>query len=135
MVSKLKICSTLMRVMNVGDSGPVGVAMQGCEFGQALLVRNKVRKLLNQQRHRVNKHRMDTKVFMFSVFRILRDNFSFFVFRIRFFWSAHRCGRCDADPSILSYVVTWKNLGDSNSNLELLISTILKCAGLGLHQK
>ena len=120
MVSKLKICSTLMRVMNVGDSGPVGVAMQGCEFGQALLVRNKVRNLLNQQRHRVNKHRMDgglnkeaPHVFMFSVFRILRDNFSFFVFRIRFFWSAHRCGRCDADPSILSYVVTWKNLGDS----------------------
>ena len=118
MVSKLKICSTLMRVMNVGDSGPVGVAMQGCEFGQALLVRNKVRNLLNQQRHRVNKHRMnkdalDGTVFMFSVFRILRANFSFFVFRIRFFWSAHRCGRCDADPSILSYVVTWKNLGDS----------------------
>ena len=72
MVSKLKICSTLMRVMNVGDSGPVGVAMQGCEFGQALLVRNKVRNLLNQQRHRVNKHRMNTgskqeNVFMISV--------------------------------------------------------------------
>ena len=71
--------------MNVGDSGPVGVAMQGCEFGQALLVRNKVRNLLNQQRHRVNKHRMDTMgqtedVLMFSVFRILRANFSFFEF-------------------------------------------------------
>ena len=86
MVSKLKICSTLMRVMNVGDSGPVGVAMQGCEFGQALLVRNKVRNLLNQQRHRVNKHRMRSfvqtikPVFVFSVFRILRASFSFFEF-------------------------------------------------------
>ena len=129
MVSKLKICSTLMRVMNVGDSGPVGVAMQGCEFGQALLVRNKVRNLLNQQRHRVNKHRMNKEVkFMFSVFRILRDNFSFFVFRIRFFWSAHRCLRCDADPSTLSYVVTWKNLGNSTPTWSSWSSFLYKFA-------
>ena len=74
MVSKLKICSTLMRVMNVGDSGPVGVAMQGCEFGQALLVRNRVRNLLNQQRHRVNKHRMNNQVLIFWP---ILQNFSF----------------------------------------------------------
>ena len=56
MVSKLKICSALMSVMNVGDSGPVGVAMQGCEFGEALLVRHKVRKVLHEQRLRVKHH-------------------------------------------------------------------------------
>ena len=74
MVSKLKICSTLMRVMNVGDSGPVGVAMQGCEFGGALLVRNKVRKLLNQQRHRV-KHHLDSVIEVLIFWPILQ-NFS-----------------------------------------------------------
>jgi hypothetical protein len=36
------------------DSGPVSVAAQGCGFGQALLVRHKVRKLLHNLQQRVN---------------------------------------------------------------------------------
>ena len=82
MVLNLKICGTLMSVMNVGDSGPVGVAMQGCEFGEALLVRHKVRKVLHEERLRV-KHHMESimgEVFIFFVFQILLES----VFRFPF---------------------------------------------------
>ena len=67
MVLNLKMCSALMSVMNVGDSGPVGVAMQGCEFGEALIVRHKVRKVLHEQRLRV-KHHMQSTALVLNIF-------------------------------------------------------------------
>ena len=97
MVLNLKMCSTLVSVMNLGEPGPLGVAMQGYEFGQALGELYQIAKHMQKQRDVFvfsNSFRYLVQIFLdFACFFLDFSHFRFQLldFQLFFFWTFHMC--------------------------------------------